>query len=324
MDLVPSPDGQSIAVLTFDRQHRQNGDMQPNWLWVVDLRTNNVQSLPDYAHYDLFKWYYYGSPGRILGWLDGDRIAVQRTGGFPVIARRDGSSYDEVTFPQGGVGQVALSPDRTTFFTDAFSRDTYQYGLWLNNVDGSNARLLLDGSHIRPVDNPQWSPDGRFVSFGTPKQNTLPEGTTQVVPGYRSICLLDVTSRTLSILGNEDSWDADPQWSSDSATLAFLRAPAPVANDGEAYYGSYEKVGTHLYSVDIRDSQLRPRQVLPRAGNTSILKWMPDGGLLLASTLDAPENQPRVSVFSPGPGSLTTLVSHSPSETAVHPVYISR
>jgi hypothetical protein len=319
LDLAPSPDGQSLAVLSVGIVQPGEEGIHPTWLSVINLTTNSVQSIPDYSQSSLYEYAYYRPAQWILGWLDNERLAIQQTGEGAVIATKDGASYSRVTIPQNGTAsETALSPDRITLFSTVVSQD---YGLWLYGIDGSNPLQILDYGNAKQVFYPKWSPDGKFVSFLSPKREL--KGDLYVTNFNKtSVWLLNIDTKTQSAVSAEDAWSVDPAWSIDSSKVAYLQGDAPIT-DEYATYRMPEKENTNIFTVNITD--LKPHRLtnFDQVKNSG-LRWSPsDSNLVLSSTSGSGNGLPALVAVSAVNGTAITLLSGSTGESLVHPMIFS-
>ncbi len=316
VDLSFSPDGQSLAVLSVDKILPETEGIWPGWLSVVDLDTNAVQPVPAYpSNYSLYEYAYYRAVKKVLGWLDNSRLVVQQSGeGSAVVATKDGSSYSPVTLPQGGGNEVALSADRNTLFSNVVNTD---HGLWLNNIDGSNPRQVVGREAAKQVYEPKWSPDSKYVSFLSPKQQSV-NGTLFSDFGHIGVWLLNPTTASQQPISGGDVWDVDPAWSIDSSKLAFLRADNPIGDDNVSF-ALPEKVSTNIYTADVLTRTPYKLTNTTDVKNSS-LQWSAAGNLVLSSTAGSTTNLPGLLAVSTANGASTTLISGDQGEALVHPV----
>ncbi len=318
--MVVSPDHQSLAVLTLEPLI---GEGFPTyWLSVINLSNYTVQSIPDYDnHYDLYKYYYPRSPDRILGWIDNDKFVVQQTGDLvAAVAGKDGASYSRVPFPPqfSSAAYTALSPDRNRLFSDVGDSGG-NGGFWTYNIDGTNPQKLVDMGSERESDYPAWSPDGKFISFLSPKIS-LRDGTKWSDSHYMGLWLLNLATKEQKSISSENVWDVDPTWSDDSSKIAFLRADAPITdNDRGIWYGAPETVYTNIFIANI--SNLTPTRLthFDKVSNSG-LQWTPGGSLLLASTSGSSSGLRNLGVVSTSDGTFTMLIAGSTNESLVHPL----
>ena len=318
IDIAASPDGRALVVLSTDILTPGSEGLRPHWLSVIDLSTGKVQAIPDLSHADLYEYYYYRPPQRIIGWIDNNRFAVQQIGDdVAMIASKDGTSYSRVPFPPqySGAIDTALSPDRTTFFSVVVGNED---GLWLYSIDGNNPRRVLEISSVKPPYDPLWSPDGRYISFLSPSP-PLSEGWDFK---HMSLWLLDLdTSVEKQATQADDVW-GDPAWAPDGSKIAFLRAVA-ASNDPDVSYKSSEKVHSNIFIADLKG--LTPSKLTKFSdAKNSGLEWTPDGNIVLSSTAGTINGLPGIIVVYTRDGSTEKLLEGSNGESLVHPVIFSR
>jgi WD40 repeat protein len=293
LDLSVSPDQRWLAALTKERQTEEEG-ITPTWLYVIDLSTNEIRSLPDYrAKPDLYEYQYFRPMERILGWTDNGTIAVQQsTTGKDgvVIASIEGSSYERLPFPpdEASAPATAYSPVRNLFFSEVIGTDSLPSGYWIYNADGSNPTLVLETNEARPVYVPDWSPDGNFISFVSPRIE--PSGLTDYA--FANIWLFNPESKSLRAISEEEKvWDTIPTWSSDGQQLAFVRLERPAGD--RLNYGYPADVETTVYVANTDNFQPEQVPALRDARNDS-LQWSPNSDLVATSSAGDPEGLTRL------------------------------
>ena len=320
LDMAASPDGRNLALLTTNVHPWGTEGFPPHWLYLVDLNTHQVRSIPDYSLTELYSEFYYSPPLRILGWLDKNRLLI---GDGPVVATTDGASYSRVVFEQGPTFDIDLSPDGTTFFSTQVST-TEGYGLWLNNVDGSNARRIFDQNNAKQVAQPVWSPDGQRIAFLSAKSELLPEPTETVVNTIH-LWLLDPWAVTYQAISPEniDVWDVEPTWSPDGERIAYLRADAPLASEAMPH-NMPERVNTNIFVSEIGSRATRQLTFFKGIRNSGV-RWTNGGRIVLSSTWNVGRGDERgLIAVNVADGTVMQLSSGSAGDTLVHPVIFVR
>ncbi len=186
VDLAWSPDSRRIAYVG---QHRGEGRI---WTVVLDGESPRVYESTRVA------------PGSSPIWVAGERIIYERTGepGYRVLELETGAERPlPVDASIGTLHRLVPSPagDRIA----AHGRGERR-GLWTVDLDGGEARLLVEGDYY-PND---WSPDGRsIIAFGLDEPGQLyrvptaggePERWRRLELGdARAICELRADGETL-------------------------------------------------------------------------------------------------------------------------------
>jgi Tol biopolymer transport system component/DNA-binding winged helix-turn-helix (wHTH) protein len=87
------------------------------------------------------------------------------------------------------------------------------FGIWVNDSDGSNARLLFDGGAY-VTGSPRWSPDGKRIVFDSRANDPARRGNP-------SIWIVDADGGQLRRLTEAGTGDVAPSWSRDGAWVYF-------------------------------------------------------------------------------------------------------
>ncbi|MFN8177035.1 MAG: DPP IV N-terminal domain-containing protein [bacterium] len=109
--------------------------------------------------------------------------------------------------------------------------------LYVVDVESGRVEQLTDDPYL--ARDPQWSPDGTTLAYVTDQG----EGTDveHLIFGKPRIALLDVASRTVTILPGQAGKNIAPQWGPDGHTLAFVSDRTGISD---------------LYVQDLRTDQL--------------------------------------------------------------------
>jgi dipeptidyl aminopeptidase/acylaminoacyl peptidase len=325
-----SPDRKSLAVLLGNALVRGEGDIS-RWLYVIDLQSRAIQAVPDYAtQYSSYEYQQQRPPTKILGWLDNDKFAVQQDGEYAAaIASKDGSFYARVPFPPqySDAVETALSPDGKTLLSVVVGPES---GLWLYQPDASNPRRIVEGSQMRPIYSPVWSPDGQRVAFLSPKL-FMKDGAQWQNNRAFGIWFLEVASASQvaktgrpgigqEALDSDDVWDVAPTWSPDGARIAFLRAERRITSDATSH-ARPEEVSTNIFIADTSNFAPRKLTNFPDARNSG-LEWSAEGDLVLSSSDVAAGGISRLVSVSTKNGRVTELLVSASGERYQHPLFI--
>jgi Tol biopolymer transport system component len=233
----------------------------------------------------------------------GGRIAFlsRRDGGKEVyVVSADGSGQRRLTGDARYPATPAWSPNGRQI---AFEGGPYTLsGVYVVNADGSGQRRLARNGHA-----PAWSPDGRTIAFFSDTKIYLmnADGSehrhlTKPLTAGRSLAW-SPDGRKLAFLGEggcgqfcfhvivinadgsnvrdltphlgrgPDHGAADPAWSPDGRTIAFVRRAPPVRGREDEGFGS-----PAIYVVKADGSGLRNRTPKP-VGTYAAPAWSPDG-----------------------------------------------
>ncbi len=189
---VESPDGSRIAF------SGQRGNEPPE-VWVMNGDGSHQRQLTQTPRLSSQPYAWSLHPT----WsADGKRIAyASTTSGSRQIwmMNADGSDQHQLTFglgpgyPDANVPSWSYNGAWITFWSGL----ERQYGeVWIMQPDGAGARRITETLDPGNSDDPQWSPDGRYLVFG---RN---EG------GGRSMCLVEVATGAVRPLANGVHWCA--------------------------------------------------------------------------------------------------------------------
>lgn len=190
---VESPDGSRIAF------SGQRGDNPPE-VWVMDADGSRQRQLTQTPRL----------PGQPYVWslhptwsADGTRIAYESTksGSTQIwMMNADGSDQRQLTFglgpgyPDANVPSWSLSGAWITFWSGLEG----QYGeVWVMRPDGTGVQRITETGDPANSDDPQWSPDTRYLVFGRNEGG-----------GDRSMYLVEVASGAVRPFAEGVHWCA--------------------------------------------------------------------------------------------------------------------
>jgi TolB protein len=189
--------------------------------------------------------------------------------GAPVLAVRIFSPMSDV---------LAYASDQEIWLADLARELTYN----------------LTGKTGHEVNNsPSWSPDGRRLAFTTIRNspNSRPHG---------EIAVIDVSTRTVTLLTDNTSWDDSPSWSPDGRWIAFR-------SDRDTH------AGMGVYLIDMTRPFDPPRLLVRDLHVDLIPSWSPDSASVVM-TLTIGDNTQVIAVDVEA-GTGTQLLAR----TAYHP-----
>jgi Tol biopolymer transport system component len=106
---------------------------------------------------------------------------VYYTASYPVPPNKQHSEITRIAVgggePQKIIEDARMStesPDGKQIAFIRFNFDTFAGGLWVADIDGQNARPLLNDDVFIMISAPQWSPDGSQILFAASGPNTRP------------------------------------------------------------------------------------------------------------------------------------------------------
>jgi dipeptidyl aminopeptidase/acylaminoacyl peptidase len=155
----------------------------------------------------------WGPDGRSLAYSVDPAVEITPAGSPGVFVIRSGEEPQKVSAAPGAAG-ITWSPDGSSLVLDRFSSDSSL--LEVVATDGSDERVLVEGSAFEGPSSPVWSPDGSRIAYlrtpGSSERFAL-EFWVIGADGRGEI-------RLARFEGSHDLWDG-PVWSPDSRLVAY-------------------------------------------------------------------------------------------------------
>jgi dipeptidyl aminopeptidase/acylaminoacyl peptidase len=188
-------------------------------------------------------------------------------------------------------GGARLSPDGayvafTVSETD-FNQDAYVRQIWLADIRTGRTFPLTRGD--KSSSNPEWSPDGSWLSFTSPR-----------IGDKNQIFLIRPDGGEAVPLTKSESGAGGTAWSPDGRTIAYSAVdPTPqILKDRKDQYGDYDVVRreyahTHLWTVDVaaglKEPQAGKRRTQGKDFVVGSFSWSPDSTHLAFSATINPD-----------------------------------
>jgi Tol biopolymer transport system component len=233
---VPSRDGKEIFASggssrgELARFNPKNGKFEP---FLSQISATDVEFSPD----------------------GNDLVYVTYPEGILWRQKPDGSQRIQLTYPPMHPLLPRWSPDGTQImFTD-----THDCGLHLVPSQGGSAQLLLPLDSKLNLNDPNWSPDGHRIVYGTQR------GVASVVN------ILNLSDHGITTLpGSQGLWS--PRWSPDGKSILAIKSNATMQSaglkvfslekqqwsdveDGEVSQASYSRDGRFVYFYRLENDQ---------------------------------------------------------------------
>jgi hypothetical protein len=260
--LVPSPDGQTLALNTWDPY----ADMVSFQLFLIGMDGSVVPlGIPEHCRETVF-----------YAWSrDGEEVLVSAAGltGGLLGVNSTGFHGLAAALPFDCEG-ATLSPDGRYAFCSSGPNPLSRVGIG-KGVLGTPEALLSKrpGPAVSNAYDFSWSPDGRRAVL---VWNRMFEFHAQ-----GQLWLMNADGSDLRSLGRTDTYDFDPTWSPDGRTIAFARREQPIEYEPAS---SPADLVSSLWLIDVASG--KERLLLASEGRYAhwTPEWLPDGsGLLFLS-----------------------------------------
>ena len=334
MSMAASPDGRYLALLTIERcipptpmptatpeyvngtpmpvyPHTEEhcmGDF-PRYLYVVDLVTTEVRTIPNYSDRELYAEHgpYFSHNNEVMGWFDNDRIALDA--GQLLVATKDGSSFQYRNFPnltgRDNYFEIQLLSDRKTMFV------WVNQEFYLRDADTGVIRKVGNWYKGAWYDHVKASPNGQYISYLAPEV-----GRQGMDYRHVSLSFQRFPDDARHLIMSSGVWDRRPAWSPDSSRIAFARTKSVPR--GYASIFNSEKADTDIYIATVTDLKVRQLTSFTGVHNRNI-QWTPGGYLLVASSFGSSNETFGFVVVSTTDGTARRLWGPPPGETIVGP-----
>lgn len=166
-----SPDGKYVAysALLFLQDGNTRGDIR-----AIDADGKNARTLVTAEANDVVYFYpRFARDGRLLVTRAENLQTTNEHTWLEWVNLKGGGEKTRII---ENARDEDISPDGTRVAFVRYDATLIHAGLWLANVDGTNAQQLVNDQTFGAVMNPRFSPDGKWLAFGVhgAPQNPLP------------------------------------------------------------------------------------------------------------------------------------------------------
>src|SRR5262245_29133752 len=191
----------------------------------------------------------------------------------------------------------------TLAFISPRDSDEGKTSIWLLPLGGGEPWKLA--TFVESVGEMQWSPDGKSIAYTM--LDTLPKQVKDwrkkkwdhvvedEIPQYNHLWRIDVATGKQTRITSGKFMVSDPEWSPDSKSIAFLRNPTGMVDDGNL---------TDIAIVASSGGDARKLGALPQGG----FEWSPDGRWLAwAGTSDWKKHVEKADLWVCAAGATTPI-----------------
>lgn len=240
--------------------------------------------------------------GRLFPSVHQSGVCVGRAGTSERVARYRRDGWWSGAEPQ-------FSPNgKRIVFNDTGS-------IYVMNADGSQKRLLHDGTRFQSRFQPCWSPSGMQIAFIAYNYTAPPQPSAVFVLNANG-----TNKRQLAEIWDASWVTAGPVWSPSGRSIVFKRETGlcEVNVDGSgkprlllakasgaAFAADGRLAFTRSGSLCVRSADGKTVRVITRTGQDSMPQWLPDGRLLAQRA--NPKSNEDLILVNPATGNMQTI-----------------